>query len=140
MRLFGKILFALAFMMPFAVSAQNGAVVDYNSPKKYILKGIKVEGTNYLDQDRLVALTGLKAGEKIDIPGQELSGIMNRLWLQRKFSDVGFYIDSLSAKGDSCILVLKVQERPRVSKWSFSGVKSGEQKELQDLSRIPICC
>ena len=41
MRLFGKILFALAFMMPFAVSAQNGAVVDYNSPKKYILKGIR---------------------------------------------------------------------------------------------------
>ena len=136
MRLFGKILFALAFMMPFAVSAQNGAVVDYNSPKKYILKGIKVEGTNYLDQGRLIALTGLKAGEKIDIPGQELSGIMNRLWLQRKFSDVGFYIDSLSAKGDSCILVLKVKERPRVSKWEFEGVKRGEETDLKERLKL----
>ena len=82
MRLFGKIFFVLAFLMPFAVSAQNSAVVDYNSPKKYTLKKVKVEGTNYLNEERLVALTGLKAGETIDIPGQELSGIMNRLWLQ----------------------------------------------------------
>ena len=122
--------------MPFAVSAQNSAVVDYNSPKKYTLKGIKVEGTNYLNEERLVALTGLKAGETIDIPGQELSGIMNRLWLQRKFSDVGFYIDSLSAKGDSCILVLKVQERPRVSKWEFKGVKRGEETDLKERLKL----
>ena len=122
--------------MPFAVSAQNSAVVDYNSPKKYTLKKVKVEGTNYLNEERLVALTGLKAGETIDIPGQELSGIMNRLWLQRKFSDVGFYIDSLSAKGDSCILVLKVQERPRVSKWEFKGVKRGEETDLKERLKL----
>ena len=136
MRLFGKIFFVLAFLMPFAVSAQNSAVVDYNSPKKYTLKKVKVEGTNYLNEERLVALTGLKAGETIDIPGQELSGIMNRLWLQRKFSDVGFYIDSLSAKGDSCILVLKVQERPRVSKWEFKGVKRGEETDLKERLKL----
>ena len=136
MRLFGKIIFVLAFLMPFAVSAQNSAVVDYNSPKKYTLKKVKVEGTNYLNEERLVALTGLKAGETIDIPGQELSGIMNRLWLQRKFSDVGFYIDSLSAKGDSCILVLKVQERPRVSKWEFKGVKRGEETDLKERLKL----
>ena len=136
MRLLGKIFFVLAFLMPFAVSAQNSAVVDYNSPKKYVLKGIKVEGTNYLNEERLVALTGLKEGETIDIPGQELSGIMNRLWLQRKFSDVGFYIDSLSAKGDSCVLVLKVQERPRVSKWEFKGVKRGEETDLKERLKL----
>jgi outer membrane protein insertion porin family len=91
---------------------------------------LKVEGTNYLNTDRLIALTGLKEGSAIEIPGQELTGIMNRMWLQRKFSDVGFYIDSLSPKGDSCILVLKVQERPRVSKWLFTGVKRTEESDL----------
>lgn len=130
MKLIGKIILVLAFMMPFAVSAQNSAVVDYNAPKTYILKGLKVEGTNYLNTDRLIALTGLKEGSAIEIPGQELTGIMNRMWLQRKFSDVGFYIDSLSPKGDSCILVLKVQERPRVSKWLFTGVKRTEESDL----------
>ena len=136
MKLFGKIFFVLAFLMPFAVSAQNSAVVDYNAPKKYILKGLKVEGTNYLNSDRLVALTGLKEGSTIEIPGQELTGIMNRMWLQRKFSDVGFYIDSLSPKGDSCLLVLKVTERPRVSRWLFTGVKKSEQNDLMERLKL----
>ena len=136
MRLFGKIILVVAILLPFAVSAQNSAVVDYNSPKKYILKGVKVEGTNYISEDRLVALTGLQVGETIEIPGQELSGIMNRLWLQRKFSDVGFYIDSLSPKADSCILVLKVKERPRVSKWEFNGVKRGEETDLKERLKL----
>ncbi len=136
MRLFGKIILVLAFLMPFAVSAQNSAVVDYNAPKTYILKGLKVEGTNYLNSDRLAALTGLKEGAEIEIPGQELTGIMNRMWLQRKFSDVGFYIDSLSPKGDSCILVLKVQERPRVSKWLFTGVKRTEESDLMERLKL----
>ena len=30
--------------MPFAVYAQNGAVVDYSAPKTYILKNLKVNG------------------------------------------------------------------------------------------------
>jgi len=136
MKLFARILIVLALMMPCAVFAQNGAVVDYESPKTYVLKGIKVEGVNYLSGDRLVALTGLQEGDKLEIPGQELSGIVNRLWLQRKFSDVGFYIDSLSPKGDSCILILKVQERPRVSKWLFKGVRRTEESDLTERLKL----
>ena len=122
--------------MPFVAVSQNSAVVDYNAPKTYILKDIKVEGTNYLNNDRIVALTGLSKGDALVVPGQELSGIMNRMWLQRKFSDVGFYIDSLSPKGDSCILVLKVKERPRVSKWQFTGVKRGEETDLKERLKL----
>ncbi len=136
LKLLERILIVLALIMPCTVFAQNGAVVDYESPKEYVLKKIKVEGVNYLSGDRLIALTGLQEGDKVEIPGQHLSGIVNRLWLQRKFSDVGFYIDSLSPKGDSCILVLKVQERPRVSKWLFSGVRRSEESDLTERLKL----
>ena len=138
MKLFGKILIALAFLMPFNVVAQNVAnpVVDYTSPKTYTLKGIKVEGTSYLSGDRIIALTGLKAGDRIEIPGENLQEIMKRIWLQRKFSDVGFYVDSLSPKGDSCLLVLKLQERPRVSRWEYEGVKNSEKSDLAERLKL----
>ena len=136
MRLLIKIFITLALMVPYAVSAQNSAVVDYESPKTYTIKKIKVEGTNYLSADRVIGLTGLQEGEKIEIPSQQLSGIVNRLWLQRKFSDVGFYVDSISPKGDSCILVLKVQERPRVSRWLFKGVRKSEQDDLNERLKL----
>ena len=138
MRLFGKIFLALSLLMPFAVAAQNNAsvVVDYSAPKTYTLKGIKAEGTSYLNADRIISITGLQAGDKIDIPGEKLSEIMKRIWLQRKFSDVGFYIDSLSPKGDSCILVLKLQERPRVSRWLFDGAKNSEKTDLTERLKL----
>ncbi len=136
MKLVLKIFFALALLVPCAVSAQNGTVVDYESPKTYTIKKIKVEGTNYLSADRVIGLTGLQEGDKIEIPGQQMSGVVNRLWLQRKFSDVGFYIDSISPKGDSCILILKVQERPRVSKWLYDGAKKSEQDDLKERLKL----
>lgn len=136
MRLILKIFITLALMVPYAVSAQNSAVVDYESPKTYTIKKIKVEGTNYLSADRLIGLTGLQEGDKLEIPGQRLSGVVNRLWLQRKFSDVGFYIDSLSPKGDSCILILRVQERPRVSRWLFKGVRRSEESDLNERLKL----
>ena len=137
MRLSGKILFVLAFLMPFVLKAQNnGAVVDYSAPKSYILKGIKVEGVNYLNSDRIVALTGLKAGDKVEIPGDQISDVVKRIWMQRKFSDVGFYVDSLSAQGDSCLLVIKLQERPRVSRWLYSGIKNSEKSDLAERLKL----
>ena len=57
---------------------------------------------------------------------------MNRLWLQRYFQDVAVYVDSLSSAKDSVYLRIAIQERPRVSRWAFSGVRSGEQKELME--------
>jgi len=41
-------------------------------------------------------------------------------------------IDHFSADRDSVYLVIQIEERPRVSRWSFSGVKSGEKKDLQE--------
>ena len=136
MKLLLKIFITLALIVPYAVSAQNGTVVDYESPKTYTIKKIKVEGTNYLSADRVIGLTGLQEGDKLEIPSQQLSGIVNRLWLQRKFSDVGFYVDSISPKGDSCILILKVQERPRVSRWLFKGVRKSEQDDLNERLKL----
>ena len=138
MKLFVKILITLAFIVPYTLVAQNVAtpVVDYSSPKTYILKGIKAEGTSYLNGDRIIALTGLQKGDAIDIPSDQLSDIMKRIWLQRKFSDVGFYIDSLSPKGDSCLLVLKLTERPRVSRWLFEGVKNSEKSDLTERLKL----
>ena len=141
MKLFGKIIFLLAFLLPAFLHAQEKVqggkpVVDYQNPKTYTLKGIKVEGTGYLNAERIIGLTGLDAGDQVEIPGDVITDIMNRLWLQRKFSDVGFYIDSLSPQGDSCLLVLRLQERPRVSRWIFEGVKNSEKSDLTERLKL----
>ena len=123
-------LFAL-LLLPVLVRAQ-GVEVDYNRPKTYKVAGVKVEGTHYFSESQIVQLTGMQKGMELTVPGEDVSGIVKRLWLQRYFEDVALSIDRLSADGDSAYFKITIKERPRVSRWTYTGVKSGEKKDLQD--------
>ena len=131
---FRRIIALSALLLSAAVSfAQEGGVeVDYSRPAKYKVGGVSVQGNNYFSENQIISLTGLQKGMDITVPSDELSGIVRRLWLQRYFEDVSMEIDHLSADRDSAFLVIRIIERPRVSKWSFTGVKSGEKKDLQE--------
>ena len=126
-----RIITLLAFLMPFAAFAQNESiVVDYNNPKKYIVAGVDVEGNSQFSKDQLIQLTNLHIGQEIEVPGDEVSDIVKRLWQQKFFEQVDFSIDHLSPGADSAYFKITVRERNRVSKWTFTGVKKGEEKDL----------
>jgi outer membrane protein insertion porin family len=131
-----RIFFTLAALLlgSFGMRAQSGGgvEVDYNAPKSYILGGVKVEGNTYFSEQQILSLTGLRKGKQITIPGEDVTAVVKRLWQQRYFEDVSVAADSLSAGRDSVWLKISLLERPRVSKWSFSGVKGGEKKDLQE--------
>ena len=113
--------------------AQEGGVeVDYNRPQKYIVGGISVEGNHSYSATQVISLTGLREGTEITVPSEELSGIVKRLSLQRFFEDVSLEIDHLSPARDSAYLTIRIIEHPRVSRWTYTGVKSGEKKDLQE--------
>ena len=125
----------VAFLIMVAVpmwAQQSGkdVVVDYNNPKKYIVGGARVEGTNYFSPDQILQISGLQKGMEVTVPSDEISSIVNRLWLQRFFEDVSVSIDSIAPSRDTAFFKISIIERPRVSRWTFSGVKSGEEKEL----------
>ena len=125
--------FLLVMAMPlWAQQSGKDVVVDYNNPKKYIVGGTKVEGIQYFSQDQILQISGLQKGMEVTVPSDELSSIVNRLWLQRFFEDVAVSIDSIAPTRDTAFFKISIIERPRVSRWTFSGVKSGEQKELLD--------
>lgn len=113
-----------------AMAQQDGFTIDYNNPKKYIVGGVTVEGTNYFSPEQIKQLTGLQRGLEVTVPGDDISSIVNRLWMQRYFEDVAISIDHLGETRDTAYFKVSIIERPRVSRWSFTGVKSGEQKEL----------
>ena len=124
------LLVALVSVVP--AIAQSKVEVDYNNPKKYIVGGVDVEGNEHFAPSQILQITGLQKGMEVTVPSEELSGIVNRLWSQRFFDDVAIVIDSLAPTRDTAFFKIRIIERPRVSKWTFAGVKSGEQKELQE--------
>ena len=129
----------LALLSPLRVFAQENAkekniVVDYNQPKNYIIGGIDVTGIQYLGKEQILSLTGLNVGDRVTIPGEDLSAILKRIYLQRYFSDVALFIDSVQQ--DTAFIRLHLQERPRVSRWEFEGIKSGERSDLNDKLKL----
>ena len=127
----------IAFLMMMAApmwAQQSGknVVVDYNSPKKYIVGGVSVEGREHVSEQQILQISGLQKGMEVTVPSDDLSSVVKRLWLQRMFEDVTLSIDSIAPSRDTAFFKISVIERPRVSRWTFSGVKSGEEKELRE--------
>ena len=116
MKIFNRI-FCLAVLLlmqtvAFGQQKSSSIEVDYNNPRKYIVGGISVEGNKGFHNDKILQQTGRRKGMEVTIPGEDISSIVNRLWMQRYFQDVAVYADSLSASKDTIFLKLVVKERP----------------------------
>ena len=53
---------------------------------------------------------GLRKGQKIQIPGEEISYVISKLWKLDLFSDINFYVKSV--KGDKIELEIEIEELP----------------------------
>lgn len=109
--------------------------LNYSNPKVYVISSIKVEGLNVLDENALISLSGLKVGDKVKVPGDEISGAIKKLWKHGLVGDVSVKIDKI--EGDEVDLVIQLSERPRLTGFSFVGVKKSRETEIrEDLNLI----
>ncbi|HKK69469.1 MAG TPA: outer membrane protein assembly factor BamA, partial [Bacteroidales bacterium] len=113
------------------VSLQNQlSNPDYSNPKEYVIGGIQVTGIQHLDQSVIVHLSGLQVGDTISVPGEKITNAIEKLWEQGLFSDVKIAADRIV--GDQIFLNLILKERPRLSKFTFNGVKKGQADDLRE--------
>jgi outer membrane protein insertion porin family len=102
-----------------------------NPPKEYIIAGIKITGTKYLDESLLTSISGLTVGDKVTIPGGDnFSKAIQNLWKQNLFADIAIYFTRLV--GNSVYIEIHVTERPRLGNFYFkgTGVKKGDADDL----------
>ena len=121
-----------ALYFPLSAQEGKGITVDYNNPKEYIVSGISVEGNKYVSSNKIIDFTGMVEGMKLTVPGDDVSSIIDRLWFSTYFEDATIAIDSIVPTRDSAYFKISVVERPRVSAWTYAGIKSGERKEIEE--------
>ncbi|MBQ3989841.1 MAG: outer membrane protein assembly factor BamA [Bacteroidales bacterium] len=88
----------------------------------------------YLDQNVLLYLTGLEIGKTISVPGQDIADAIKKLWEQGLFSDVK--VSVTNTIGNKIFLDIYLEERPRLSKFSFKGVKKGEADDIREQIKL----
>ncbi len=106
--------------------------VDYNHPRKYVVGGVSIDGNKYFNEHQILQLTGLQPGMEVTVPGEDITRVVKRLVAQRYFEDVAMVLDSLNASADTAWFKVCIKERPRVSRWIYTGVKNSEKKDLQE--------
>ena len=104
--------------------------IDYSRPQKYEIGGIVVEGAKFVDPTMLSMIAGLRTGETISIPGDEISSGIRKIWEQGMFEDVAVNVTDFV--GNKVFLQIVIKEKPRVSKFSFNGIKKSEADEIRN--------
>ncbi|MBK9290931.1 MAG: BamA/TamA family outer membrane protein [Bacteroidetes bacterium] len=102
---------------------------DYARPREYEIGGITVEGVQYLDPNVLIMLSGLKVGDRIKVPGDRITDAIRKLWDQGLFENVS--ISASNITGGLIFLRIDLKERPRVSKFSFQGLRKSEADDIR---------
>ena len=130
--LIGAFLMLAAWPAAGQVVEGSSVEVDYNAPKTYVVGGVRVSGIKYLGENQILSVLGIRPGDTVTVPGDDVSAAVKRIWLQGAASNIGFYVDSLSAGRDTAWFRLDIQERPRVVTWTYRGVKNSERDDLKE--------
>ena len=108
--------------------------IDYANPKSYEIGEITVSGTEQLDKQALVLLSGLSSGDKILVPSDAIALAIRNLWSQKLFDDV--QITATKVIGEFIFLNIHVQELPRLRKYRFTGINKSDADNIREEIRF----
>ena len=102
--------------------------VPFDQGKKYILGDVKLTNKISFNDQTVVTFAGLEKGQKITVPGEEISAAIKKLGKLGLFDEISFYINRI--ENDSIFLDLDIIELPKLKEVKFVGVKKGKVEAL----------
>jgi outer membrane protein insertion porin family len=115
-------------------NAAENIEIDYQNPKTYEIGGIEIKGVRFLSPEALIAYSGLKVGDKIEVPGLGISSAIKKLWEQGILGDIQVQIARIEKRKDGEFIFLDfvLKEKPRLSKFQIKGLKKGEADDVRE--------
>ena len=100
------------------VKAQTEAFVK---GKKYTLDSISVKGLKNFNDRTVISYSGLRKGQTISLPGEEISAVIKKLWDLDLFSNINVYVTQLV--DDKASIEIELSELPALSEIKIRGLK-----------------
>ena len=122
------VLFFFFFYILSSISIQAQNLDKYVEGKSYVIDSIIVKGLKTFSDQTVISYSGLRKGQKIQIPGEEISYVISKLWKLDLFSDINFYVKSV--KGDKIELEIEIEELPTLSDVKIKGLKKGKSEAI----------
>lgn len=108
----------------------NPPVIFNGMPRTYEIADIKVTGAQNYEDFIILGYAGLKKGDRVEVPGAEITAAAKRLMRQGLFSQAQIKVEKIA--GDKAWLEIALRTQPRISEVNYNGVKKGEKEDLQE--------
>ncbi len=129
-----RLLYIILTLIPTLIYAQDVEDlknVSYSgTPRSYEIADIQVTGIQNYDPKILIKLSGLTVGQKINVPGNEISEAIHKYWEHGLFGDVKI-VQTKVEKG-KIWLEIRLLERPRLSYINYYGLKKSETEAIAE--------
>ena len=96
--------------------------------KIYTLDSISVRGIKTFNEQTVISYSGLRKGQKISVPGEEISALISKLWGLDLFSDINFYVTKV--ENDNISVEIEIEELPTLTEVKMNGLKKGNIESL----------
>src|SRR6056300_1375693 len=102
---------------------------DYRKGDTYSIDTITVSGLKNFSDRTVVTYSGLRQGQSIQVPGEEVSAVLKKLWNLELFSDVNLYVTDVN--NGKIKLEINVDELSTLLNYSINGVKKSKAETFE---------
>ncbi|MDA9003140.1 outer membrane protein assembly factor BamA [Flavobacteriaceae bacterium] len=96
--------------------------------KSYVIDSLKVSGLKSFNAQTVISYSGLRKGQSVNLPGEEISGIVNKLWGLELFSDINIFVTKVN--GNKIDLEIEIEELPTLTDVKINGLKKGKIESI----------
>ena len=123
-------LFLFTFLL--VTSITSGILYSQDTYRKggtYVIDTVTVVGLENFSDRTVVTYSGLRQGQSIQVPGEEVSAILKKLWNLELFSNVNLFVTDVNS--GRIKLEINVDELPTLLNYRINGVKRGKAETFE---------
>lgn len=102
----------------------------YEKPQTYTLGPIRVDGADNFDPQAIKLIAGLRQGQEIELPGEQITKAIKNLWDEGLFSSVSIVMEKEVA--GVAYLAIQLTPRPKLSRFKFKGINRREADKVRE--------
>lgn len=109
---------------------------SFSRGTQYILGNVTVTGKVSFNQQTVITYAGLEPGQKIIVPGEEISNSIKKLGKLGLFSDIDLYMTEV--RGDTIFLELNIIELPKLNEVKLNGLSKSKKETILKETKLSI--
>ena len=119
---------SIAFLILMIGAYSFSQTENFVKGKTYELDSLSVSGIKTFNEQTVISYSGLRKGQKIKVPGEEVSSVIKKLWGLELFSDINVFVTNV--ENNKISLDIEIKELPTLTDVKINGLKKGKIETL----------